>query len=321
MKRIAYAALAAALITGAAGAQTWPAKPVKIVVPYAPGSSPDVLVRLINDRLSRALGHPVIVENRPGAGGNIGTDYVAKAAPDGYTFLVSTNGPLVYNTVLIEKLPYDPFRDLAPVTLAGWQPNVCAVSNNLKVDTVKQWVEAMRSNPGKFNFSSTGVGSMSHLSIEILKLKTGSYSVHLPYASSPQAITAIVQGDVHFACVPPVAVIPQARAGRIKALAVTSPARFETLKDLPTMKELGFPEIQAMAWMAIMAPAKTPADIIGRMNRELVTALRDRDTREKLGGAFMEPVGGTPEELSRFMKEELERWSPVIRYYGSAVVK
>ena len=321
MNRLAHAFLALALFAGTAGAQTWPTRTIKLVVPYAPGSSPDVLARLVNEKAGKALGHPLIIENRPGAGGNTGTDYVAKAAPDGYTFLMSTNGPLVYNTVLIEKLPYDPFHDLAPVTLAGWQPNVCAVSNNLKVSTVAQWIEAMRKNPGKFNFSSTGVGSMSHLSIEILKLKTSSYAVHLPYSSSPQAITAIVQGDVHFACVPPVAVMPQAKAGRIKALAVTSPERFETLKELPTMKELGYPEIQAMAWMAVMAPAKTPADIIGRMNRELVTALRDRDTREKLAGAYMEPVGGTPEELSKFMKEELERWSPVIRHYSSAEVK
>ena len=321
MNRLAHAFLALALFAGTAGAQTWPTRTIKLVVPYAPGSSPDVLARLVNEKAGKALGHPLIIENRPGAGGNTGTDYVAKAAPDGYTFLMSTNGPLVYNTVLIEKLPYDPFRDLAPVTLAGWQPNVCAVSNNLKVSTVAQWIEAMRKNPGKFNFSSTGVGSMSHLSIEILKLKTSSYAVHLPYSSSPQAITAIVQGDVHFACVPPVAVMPQAKAGRIKALAVTSPERFETLKELPTMKELGYPEIQAMAWMAVMAPAKTPADIIGRMNRELVTALRDRDTREKLAGAYMEPVGGTPEDLSKFMKEEFERWSPVIRHYSSAEVK
>jgi len=321
MNRIAHALFALALLAGAASAQTWPIKPVKLVVPYAPGSSPDVLARLVNEKTGKALGHPVIIENRPGAGGNTGTDYVAKAAPDGYTFLMSTNGPLVYNTVLIEKLPYDPFRDLAPVTLAGWQPNVCAVSNNLKVDTVAQWIDAMRKNPGKFNFSSTGVGSMSHLSIEILKLKTSSFAVHLPYSSSPQAITAIVQGDVHFACVPPVAVMPQAKAGRIRALAVTSPERFETLKELPTMKELGYPEIQAMAWMAVMAPAKTPADIINRMSRELVIALRDRDTRDKLAGAYMEPVGGTPEDLSKFMKEELERWSPVIRHYSSAEVK
>ena len=192
MKKITLALFGLALLAGAAGAQTWPTKPVKLVVPYAPGSSPDVLARLVNEKTGKALGHPLIIVNRPGAGGNTGTDYVAKAAPDGYTFLMSTNGPLVYNTVLIEKLPYDPFRDLAPVTLAGWQPNVCAVSNNLKVGTVAQWIDAMRKNPGKFNFSSTGIGSMSHLSIEILKLIEQRWRDANPFSASVQSPRYVV---------------------------------------------------------------------------------------------------------------------------------
>ena len=301
--------------TGAA-AQAWPTRPVRLVVPYAPGSSPDVLARLVNEKVSARLGQPIVVENRAGAGGNIGTDHVAKAAPDGYTFLVSTNGPLVYNTVINKKLPYDPFTDLAPVTLAGSQPNVCAVSNDLKATTVKQWVELMRANPGKFNYSSIGMGSMSHLSIEIIKLRTKSYAVHLPYASSPQAVTAILQGDVQFACVPPVAVMPQARAGKVRALAVTSSERSSLMPDLPTMRESGFPEIQAIAWMAIMAPGKTPSDIVTRMNREMVAALRDPDTRQKMATQYMEPIASTPEELAKWMRDELARWKPVIEYSG-----
>ena len=307
----------AALAAGVTHAQNWPQRPVKLVVPYAPGSSPDVLARILTEKLGARLGQPVIVENRAGAGGNIGTEFVARSAPDGYTFLISTNGPLVYNTVMYRKLPYDPFNDLAPVTLAGTQPNVCAVANDLKVSNVKEWVESMRKNPGKFNFSSTGVGSMSHLSIELLKLKTRSYAVHIPYASSPQAITAILQGDVQFACVPPVAVMPQAKAGRLRAIAVTSAERSGLVPELPTLKESGFPEIQALAWMAVVAPAKTPPDIIARMNRELVAILREPDTRQKLNAAYMDPVGGTPEELAQFMREELVRWRPVIEYSGA----
>ena len=315
--------LLTALLAGAsllhatsAAAQAWPNRPVRLVVPYAPGSSPDVLARLVNEKVSARLGQPIVVENRAGAGGNIGTDHVAKAAPDGYTFLVSTNGPLVYNTVINKKLPYDPFTDLAPVTLAGSQPNVCAVSNDLKATTVKQWVELMRANPGKFNYSSIGMGSMSHLSIEIIKLRTKSYAVHLPYASSPQAVTAILQGDVQFACVPPVAVMPQARAGKVRALAVTSSERSSLMPDLPTMRESGFPEIQAIAWMAIMAPGKTPSDIVTRMNREMVAALRDPDTRQKMATQYMEPIASTPEELAKWMRDELARWKPVIEYSG-----
>jgi len=314
---LAAALLPLALVQGAAAQAAWPTKPVRIVVPYGPGSSPDVLVRIMAERLGPRLGQPLVVENRPGAGGNTGTDHVAKAAPDGHTFLVSTNnGPLVYSTVFNPRLPYDPFKDLAPVTLAGVQPNVCAVSNSLGVSDVKGWVEQMRKNPGRYNFSSTGVGSMSHLSVEILKLKTNSFAVHLPYASSPQAITAMIQGDVHFACVPPVAVMPQAKAGRVKALAVTSKTRSALAPELPTMAEMGFPEIQALAWMAIMAPARTPPEIVERMNREMVAVLKMPEIKEKMAVAYMEPVGSTPKELADFMAEERQRWAPVIKHAG-----
>jgi tripartite-type tricarboxylate transporter receptor subunit TctC len=304
-------------IAGPAAAQTkWPARPIHIVVPYAPGSSPDVLARLLTDKLAQRLGQPVIVDNKAGAGGNTGTDFVAKAAPDGYTFLVSTNGPLVYSTVFNPKLPYDPFKDLAPVTLAGGQPNVCAVSNDMKVNDVKGWVQAMKDNPGKYNYSSTGVGSMSHLSVEILKLKTNSFAVHLPYPSSPAAILAILQGDVQFACVPPVAVMPQAKAGKLKAIAVTTAKRSALAPELPTLKESGFPDIQALAWMAIMAPAKTPPEIINRMNKEIVAILKEPDTQQRLTTAYMEAIGSTPEELTKWMIEERDRWAPVIKHVG-----
>ncbi len=311
--------LAATLPLAALGQGAWPTKPVRIVVPYGPGSSPDVLVRIMAEKLQPRLGQTIVVENRPGAGGNTGTDHVAKSVPDGYTFLVSTNGPLVYSTVFNPKLPYDPFKDFAPVTLAGQQPNVCAVSNSLDVDNVKAWIAKMRQNPGKYNFASTGVGSMSHLSVEILKLKSQSYAVHLPYPSSPSAMTAIVQGDVHFACVPPVAVMPLAKAGRVKALAVTTRKRSTLVPELPTLAESGFPEIQAQAWMAIVAPAQTPPDIIRKMNQEMVAVLHDPEVVRKLAAAYMEPVGGTPQELAAFMREERARWAPVIKYAGLKV--
>jgi len=294
----------------------WPNKPIQIVVPYAPGSSPDVLVRLFNEELGKRLGQPVIVENRPGAGGNTGTNHVAKADPDGYTFLVSTNGPLVYNSIYNPKLPYDPFKDLEPVTLAGGQPNVCAVSPKMGVNNVNEWVAALKKNPGKYNFSSTGIGSMSHLSVEILKLKTNSYAVHLPYSSSPKAVMSILQGDVDFACVPPVAVMPQVKAGKLTAIAVTTAKRFPLLPDLPTLAESGFPEIQALAWMAIMAPAHTPKPIVDRMSREINAILHEPKTREVMARTYMEPIGTTPEGLHKWMVEERDRWAPVIKRAG-----
>ncbi len=307
----------AAIATCSATAQSaWPIKPIHLVVPFGPGSSPDVLARLLSDKLGARLGQPIVVDNRPGAGGNTGTDYVSKSAPDGYTFVVSTNGPLVYSTVFNPKLPYDPFKDLAPVTLAGGQPGVCAVANDMQVDDVKGWIAAMRASPGKYNYSSIGIGSVSHLSIEILKLKTGSFAVHLPYASSPAAITALIQGDVQFACVPPVAVMPQAKAGKLKAIAVTTARRSALLPGLPTLAESGFPEIQALAWMAVMAPARTPPEIIARMHREIVSVLEEPAVKERLATSYIEPIGSSPAELARFMNEEKVRWAPVIKRAG-----
>lgn len=315
----AVSAVTCLLAASAAAAQSYPSRPLRIVVPYAPASSPDVLVRAINDSLARRLGQPVVIENRPGAGGNTGTDYVSKAAPDGYTLVVSTNGPLVYNTVMYRKLPYDPFTDLAPVTLAAGQPNVCAVSPQIGASNVREWVEAMRRNPGKFNFSSTGVGSMSHLSVEIIKMRTNTFAVHIPYASSPLAVTAILQGDVQMACVPAVAVMPQVRAGKLRAVAITSADRNPQFPEVPTLKEAGFPEIEAIAWMAILAPGRTPPEIVARLNQEIVETLKQPDTLERLNRAFIDPIGSSPEQLARWMQDELKRWTPVIKRSGATV--
>ena len=295
----------------------WPTRPVKIVVPYAPGSSPDVWARIVGDKLGQRLGQPVVIENRAGAGGNLGTGMVAKAAPDGYTYLISTNGPLVYNTVLYEKLGYDPFKELAPVVLGGGQANVCTARADTGIASMKDLVAEMKRNPGKFNFSSTGIGSLSHLGIELLKVKTGTFAVHIPYPSSPQAITAILQGDVQFACVPAVAVMPQVKAGKLRALAVSTPSRSALMPDVPTMKEAGFPEVESVAWMAIMAPAQTPSDIVQRMNREINAVLQQPDVRDKLHAQYMEPIGGSPEDLGRFMATERSTWTPIIRRSGA----
>ncbi len=295
---------------------TWPDKPVRIIVPYGPGSSPDVIARILSERIGPKLGQPVLVVNRPGAGGNTGTGYVAKHPPDGTTFVISTNGPLVYNTVLYRKLGYDPFTELKPVVLAGGQANVCAVRADSGITSLMGLVDAMKANPGKFNFSSTGVGSLSQLGVELLKVRTGTFAVHIPYPSSPQAIQAILQGDVQFACVPAVAVMPQVRAGRMRALAVSTGKRSELTPEIPTMKEAGLPEIENLAWMAIMAPAGTPDIAIQRMNREVNDALAAPEVRKRLHSQFMEPIGGTPGALRDFMQQELRVMTPVIRRTG-----
>jgi tripartite-type tricarboxylate transporter receptor subunit TctC len=294
-------------------AQAWPSKPIRLVVPYAAGSSPDVAARIITEKLGPRLGQSFIVENRPGAGGNNGTSSVAHSPGDGSTFLISTNGPLVYNTVLYDKLPYDPFKELKPVVLAGGQANICAVRTDSGIKSLHDLVAAMKKNPGKFNFSSTGVGSLSQLGVELLKVKTDTYAVHIPYASSPLAIMALLQGDVQFACVPAVSVIPQVKAGKLRPLAVSTAQRSQLTPDIPTMKEAGLPEVENVAWMAIMAPAGTPDAIVQRMNQEINAVLKMPDVVQKMHAQYMEPIGGSPEDLHRFMQKELKTMGPVIK--------
>jgi tripartite-type tricarboxylate transporter receptor subunit TctC len=310
------ALLAATPVTSFAQPTPWPSRPIRIVIPYGAGSSPDVFARIVAERLAVRLGQPVIVENRAGAGGNLGTGVVAKAPGDGYTFLISTNGPLVYNTVLYSKLGYDPFTELRPVVLGGGQANVCAVRADSNIHTLKELVADMKVKPGAYNFSSTGVGSLSQLGVELLKVKTGTYAVHIAYASSPLAVLAVLQGDVQFACVPAVAVLPQVKAGKMRALAVSTATRSQLTPDIPTMKEAGLPEIENVAWMAMMAPATTPTEIVNRMNQEVNAVLALPDVREKMFAQYMEPIGGSTEQLQKFMQQELRVMTPIIKRTG-----
>lgn len=315
LKGLAAVSLAAACTAGWAQS-AWPNKAIRVIVPYGAGSSPDVIMRIVAERLSPRLGQPVVIENRAGAGGNTGSGAVAKSPGDGYTFLISTNGPLVYNTQIYSKLGYDPFTELRPVVLAGGQANVCAVRSDSGINTLKDLVAEMKKNPGRFNFSSTGVGSLSQLGVELLKVKTDTFAVHIPYASSPLAIQAILQGDVQFACVPAVAVMPQVKAGKMRALAVSTAKRSELTPEIPTMKEAGLPEIENMAWMAVMAPASTPTDIVQRMNQEINAVLAMPEVKSRLHAQFMEPIGGSIQDLQNFMQQELRVMTPIIKRTG-----
>lgn len=327
-RRILQASLAAAAGSGlgalpaaarAQAAPDWPTRSLRIIVPFGPGSTPDVLARLVADRLGASLKQSVIVDNRPGAGGNVGTDAVAKAAPDGYTIGASITGPLVNNTVLYRKLPYDPFRDLQPITLAATQPNVLAVSSELGVNTVRELMDLLRRNPGKYNYASVGAGTVAHLSMELIKAKTGTFIVHVPYNASPAAVLSILQGDTHMASLAPLAVIPQVRAGKLKALAVTTRERSVFMPDVPTFREAGIADIEATAWIGIVAPARTPQPIVDRLNREIVAILKDPGVAEKLRAVYMDPVGNSPQAFAEFMQDELRRWSPIIRRAGVTI--
>jgi len=265
------------------------------------------------------LKQTVIVDNRPGAGGNVGTDAVAKAAPDGYTIGASITGPLVNNTVLYRKLPYDPFRDLVPITLAATQPNVLAVSSELGVGSVRELMDLLRRNPGKYNYASVGAGTVAHLSMELIKAKTGTFIVHVPYNASPAAVLSILQGDTHMASLAPLAVIPQVRAGKLKALAVTTRERSVFVPEVPTFKEAGIADIEATAWIGMVAPARTPQPIVDRLNQEIVAILKDPGVAEKLRAVYMDPVGNSQQAFAAFMQDELRRWSPIIRRAGVTI--
>ena len=307
------------LVATGVRAQDYPKHPVRVIVPFAAGSTPDVFARIVGEKVGQALKQALVIENRAGAGGNVGTDMIAKATSDGYTISVSITGPLVNNTVLYKKLPYDPFRDLAPITLGVHQPNVIAVAPTLNVNNMQELFALLKKNPGKYNYASIGAGSLSHLSMELIKAKTGTFVVHIPYSSSPAAVTSVIAGDTQIASLAPLAIMPQVQAGRLKALAISTPQRSPLLPGIPTFREAGILDVEATAWIGVVAPARTPQPVIDRLNREFVAALKDPVTVEKLKAQYMDPAPMTPAEFAAFMQDELKRWGPVIRRSGATV--
>jgi tripartite-type tricarboxylate transporter receptor subunit TctC len=295
-----------------ASAQDWPTKPVHIVVPFGAGSTPDVVARLIADHLQKKLGQPFVIDNKPGASGNIGTDAVAKAEPDGATIGVSIGGPLAINTLLFSKLPYNPKTDIAPITQLVTQPSALAINSNVKVNSVRELVALLKREPGKYNFGSIGNGSLSHLAMEAIALKSGTHMVHIPYASSPAAMTAIIRGDVQMGCLPAIAVTPHVASGAVKILAVSTAKRSAFLPDIPTLKEAGI-DVEADAWMGLIAPAHTPEPVVAKIQREVVEALGTAAVRDKLATQLMEPVGNSPSEFRARIDGEVDRWGPVIK--------
>ena len=324
MKRLIAALLLASAAStsafaqaAAAAAPAWPTKPIHMIVVFPPGSSPDLVARMLNDKLGSALGQPVIVENRPGAGGNLGTALVAKAAPDGYTIGLSIGGPLAVNKVLYTRLGYDPFKDFAPITLVAASPNVLVVDPKLGVNTVKEFTALVRSQPGKLNYGSIGNGSASHLTMELLKTRAGMDIVHVPYPGSPQVNAAIASGQIAAGFVVPATAMPLVQAGRLKALAVTSSGRSLVLPGLPTVAESGFPGFQSTAWIGMVAPAKTPPAIVDRLSRELVRIIRSDEVKARMLRIYFQAIGTAPEGLAHLMREEVERWGKVIKQTGA----
>ena len=311
MKRALLFGLFAVLAIAPARAQDWPTKSVKIVVPFGPGSTPDLIVRLIADHLQGKLGQTFIVENKPGASGNLGTDAVAKAEPDGATIGISIGGPLAINPLLFAKMPYDPAKDLAPITQLVSMPSALAVHPSLNVNTVAELVALLKREPGKYNFGSIGNGSLSHLAMEAVALKSGAKLVHIPYPSSPAAMTAIIRGDVQMGCLPAISVTPHAADGKVKILAVSTATRSPHLPSIPTLKEGGI-DVEADAWNGLVAPSRTPEAVVAKIQREVAAAIFTAEIRGKLAAQFMEPVGSSPEQFRADIAAEIARWAPVI---------
>jgi tripartite-type tricarboxylate transporter receptor subunit TctC len=313
------AAAALALAAGATRAQpAWPTRPVRMLVPTGPGSSLDLIIRATSDRLSARLGQPIVVENRPGAGGLLGTDLVAKAT-DGHTFGISFNGPLAFAPFLYQKMPYRLPDDLAPIIMTTSQPNVLAVNAQLPVKSVAELVQWLRANVGKASFASIGNGSSSHLSMELLKVATGTFALHIPYNGSPPSALSVATGETQMIMTVAPALLPHVQAGRVRLLAVTSRERYQPMANLPTIAESGLPELkdfEAIAWNAIIGPASTPATVVERLNREFNEALRDSAIAERLKGQGMTPTGGSSQDLARLMADEARRWGPVIQRTG-----
>jgi tripartite-type tricarboxylate transporter receptor subunit TctC len=305
-------ALAGIVIAWPCAAQDWPNKQVRMIVPFGPGSTPDIVTRVIADQLQKRLKQPFVVENKAGAGGNTGTDAVAKAEADGYTIGISIGGPLAINPILFGKLPYDPAKDIAFVTLLATQPNVCAVNSALGIATVPQLVAHLKANPGKLNYGTIGNGSLSHLAVEAILQASGSQAVHIPYASSPAAMTALIRGDVHMVCLPALAVVSQQTNPAIKVLAITTAQRSELVPGVPTLKENGI-DVECDAWNGVIAPAGTPQAIVDRLAQEIGDIVRMPEVREKLITQAMEPIPSTPKEFRARIQADITRWTPIIK--------
>ena len=310
------AAAAASTVTLPARAQAWPARAIKLVVPFPPGSSPDIIARVVAEPLGRALGQPIVIDNRPGAGGNVGTAAVAHAPPDGYTLLFTIQGPLVTAPQLSRSLGYDPAKDLAPVTLVATSPNVLVVDPGLGAATLTEFVRVAKARPGQLNYGSVGNGSASHLAMEVFMRRAGLSLVHVPYQGFPQIVTALLGGQVQASFMVPGIAMGQVRAGKLRALGVTTLGRVASLPDMPTFSEQGYPGFEAISWQAILAPAGTPTPIIERLSTELIRIIKSDEVRTRMLGQYFSARGTTPEALAQLMQTERAHWAKVIKAAG-----
>ena len=310
------AALLAGLAAGAAHAQAWPTKPIKIVIPFVAGGSSDIVGRAIGSKFQEYLGQPAVVENRPGANGSIAAEFVAKSDADGYTILVGSIGVFSINTALFKDLRYHPVRDFAPITLAVTTPNVLITRPDLPPNSMKELVEFAKKNPGRLSYCSSGSGSSDHLTGELLKQGAGIFAVHVPYRGGAACQTDIMGSQVDFSFQNLGAVTNYIKGGRMKALAVTAQSRHPQLPNVPTTAEAGYPDLVVTSWQAAAAPAKTPRDVVARLNAAAVRALRSPEVSARMNQIGFDVVAGSEEEFGRFMRAEVDRWTKVVERGG-----
>jgi tripartite-type tricarboxylate transporter receptor subunit TctC len=300
-------------------AQDYPQKTIRLIVPYPPGGTADMLARTLGQEMAETLGQQIIIDNRPGAGGNIGADLAAKAAPDGYTILMGTVATHAINPNLYSQMPYDAAKDFAPIVLVATLPNLLVVNPSLPARNVKELIALAKAKPGELAFASAGNGTSQHLSGELFKKMTGVDMIHIPYKGSAPAVTDLVGGQVHlmFDNIP--SSLPQVRAGKLRALAVTGPRRSPVLPDLPTLSEAGLPGFSITSWFALFAPAGTPAKILIRLNKEAGKAIASKELRQQWMAQGIESAGGSAEQLAAFRRIEAPRWEKIIADSGARV--
>jgi tripartite-type tricarboxylate transporter receptor subunit TctC len=323
MKRLIATTLVTAIVCGAAVAADpaagYPNRPIRIIVAYTPAGTTDILARLVGQKMNESWGQPVIVENRPGANGNIGTEIAARATPDGYTLLMATSATHGINITLYPKLMWHPQRDFEPVSLVATVPNLLVVNNALSVKSVKELIAYAKANPGKLSFGSPGIGSTAHLSMELFKTLTGTSMVHVPYKGSAGVLADVTGGQIQLTMDNIPVYLPHAKAGKIRAVALSSSQRVPAAPEIPTVAEAGVPGFEAGAWFALFAPAKTSKAIVQRLAAETQRILKLPDVSERLASLGAQPVGSTPQELATFNASEITKWRKVIRDAGVKV--
>jgi tripartite-type tricarboxylate transporter receptor subunit TctC len=304
-------ALLVPIAAGSARADDYPSHPIRLIVPYAAGGGADGVARIVAKRVSETIGQPIVIENHGGAGSIIGTEMVKKAEPDGYTLLLRQSGPISINPAVYNVLPYDPVKDFAPITMTTAYPYMLVVNVKSPAKTLQEFVAMVKSKPGEFNYGTTGVGAANHLVTELFSSKAGLKMTHIPYRGTALAVADLLAGQVTMVFADPISALPHIKAGTLRALAVTSKERSSVAPDIPTIAESGYPGFDAIAWHGILAPAKTPPAIVGKLHDQIVAALKEPETKALLEAQAMATVGDTPEQFAAFIKDDIAVWKAV----------